>query len=494
MFNKLIYRTMKRFLALMLAALTFGAVSCQRDAAPQGPVGKTGDGLRFEFRPPANPFVTRAAGQIATDDEWNIHSLDVYVAIDGTVTKLTEGTEYTFDASQLDSYAYRTYTIVMDGEWVDAHAADDVYFYFVGNADSSVKGAPDLTATAETDFVESLTTPLAVTDGAMELIPPVERSTPHYLLFSEKIGPVKVDEDGTIDGDLVRRVARFDVQNTEAALTGAQADNAFRVTRILVADAADRGLVFGAGNPAAATAIQYANHVEIGALENDVDYTLNADLSTLTPHTLAPAVFYLYPTHIGAGKTQIYVIGKHGGDGAEVILPVTGEADILANNRYVLSVDATQLKVRLLKVDYDEGEILPAISGPLANTVAPTASHGLVGDGVFTGTADFDGTEATLTIPAGESSTLRLYITSQYGTTYELTGDGIPFITFGPHYNDDPSTRAAYSVYTEYTVYISATDEPGGEIDATLTIDGWNDPNLGKKIIHIRRPVEDASR
>ncbi len=469
----------------MLTTLLAGFASCSNEE-PQGTTPKGGQALSFEFAAPRDPFVTRA---IATDLEWNVATLDVYTSDgSGVVTKLTDVTDYAIQ-EPLNPQLQQKYTLTMSDTWVQNNSGQDVFFYFVANAATAGIAAPaTLNLSSHAAFLQSLTKELGTANG-MQVMYKTDGAATNMLMTD--MNKVTVGVESTIEGVLTRRVARFDVENIEAAT---DADDAFQVTKILIADAANRGYVFSDADPTnIATDVKHWNHAQINGLDNATAYTLkSASDLTVAPvgeGTLAPQVFYLYPTEIGpnAGDTQILVYGKSGDDGNEVVLPITSSALVEANHRYILRVNVTSLTVDLLKADYEEGVIVKAPAGPRSNLVAPTVVADVTGidAGTLTGNWDFDGTDAQLDITAAGGSVVKLTITSRYGTAFaQADGDdaaGVHVVKAAPVFD-----RTTYEVTDVYTITVDAA---ATDLNAAITLFGWEDKDAGKKLIKIVRPL-----
>jgi len=72
---------------------------------------------------------------------------------------------------------------------------------------------------------------------------------------------------------------------------------------------------------------------------------------------LMPSVFYMYPTQLGTGNTEIVVLGTYAGVDQE--FKVNSTAQIEANKRYKLVFNAAELEFDLVIADYDEGPEMP---------------------------------------------------------------------------------------------------------------------------------------
>ncbi len=500
-------------LFILMTVLAVGLASCTND--PADTPAKEKLGLTIAFDKPHHPFVTRAT--IATDAEWNVKTLDVYVAIAeqgqgdqemGQMSKLRLGNgDQTLEADEdylinddFDEISSQKYTITMAEDWLTANSGKDVTFYFVANANSSMKGAPDLSSASEATFKQALTKALVVTDGQMEDIEHPDGETPgnstKNLLFSDVVGPVTISSNTSVRGQLERAVARFDIENPEAQgdhddIPGDESKGAFVITRILVSNAAQKGYVFGNANATNwATDVELHDLVELPGLSAS-DYT-ELGSTNLTEETVAPAVFYLYPTKLGddpATETQIYILGRQGDNGVEQVLPIVADKDIKRNNRYILRVNTTKMSIDLISQDYDTGEILPAAPGSRVNDEAPSVDYtgtlGAAFELANANAADFESTDLAFTWTIDQGTAVAdgefvIDVTSKFGTAYILSGDadGLIAVTKTAMYD-----RATKETTDQYRFVITDTDEA---LDATFQLIGWDDDN-GKKTISIVR-------
>ncbi len=422
----------KRTLGIAALALSTLFASCSKDTdlGLNGPEGNTA--LAFSFNKPQGSFVTYA--DIASTAEWNIAAIDVYAAVDGTVTKLAT-TDYTLTESA------KTYTIAMNRAWVGTNAGKTANFYFVGNDATSTLGAhTSLGQTTEADFRNALTNELTDVSGKASLIVKPNGSTQN-LLFSTIIENVKVEGKVNKNAVLTRREARFDVENP------LYAGDAFKVTDILVSGASTSGLIFPCGDPS--VTINKKSHVAVGAIAS----------TEYDAQNLAKSVFYLYPTEMGSGKTEITVMGSVAG-GAAKAYPVDASSignKIEANTRYILVLDPTTVTFTITVADYNEGGKLPAQLGgddafALTNFAASVPANWTEASQVYT----FDAT-------AG--ATLAFDATTKYGTDFEVV------YAFGQQADLDVAdivvnkssvaTYSGYNVVDSYTINVPASTHDG---------------------------------
>ncbi len=328
--KKLVYL----FLTIILAA---GLWSCVKETAVDPPEDGT-TALSFKINVPKDAYVTRG---IAGANEWDIKTLDVYVAeIGGNVNLMTAGTDYTI--SPAIGGTAKNYTITIADKWLNSHAGDVVNFYFVGNNVSSgdpsewSDGHQELkTKTTEATFKNALTNSLQ-RDDLWDIIHKPDNT--HGLLFSAVTKPITVAGILQENAQLKRRAARFDIQNDYK--------NDFVVTKIVVERFASQGLIFANGDISAVTIPHPGNAVVQATPGSGVvvaDYTEDAPGSPSGTKNLAPSVFYLYPTIMSDWEddTMVTVYGKLN-SGPELPYPVSITGNIInvrANFRYIITVD-----------------------------------------------------------------------------------------------------------------------------------------------------------
>lgn len=323
---------MKKFFSLALAALVIGLASCSKDNTLETPNGGD-DGLSsisFTFNKPKEAYVQTYA-DIATTAEWFIETLDVYAAVDGTVTKLTKDTHYT----QVDSE--KAYTITMKSDWVSPNTGKTVNFYFVGNDATSIEGAQsELAQTAEADFKNALTDEITL-DGTKVKLIEANGSTKN-LLFSAVIENVRVVGKVQKSGTLKRREARFDIVNTD--------NTNVTINKIYVSDASRKGLIFTNAD-VATPVITKGSHKDI------------AGPTVYDAAGLATSVFYLYPTTLSETGTKIYLEATANGNTSMYQVEVANDFEILPNYRYKIVLDPATMVFTLVVADYDEGDEFP---------------------------------------------------------------------------------------------------------------------------------------
>jgi hypothetical protein len=500
---------MKKFFGiLMLGALGWGAASCSNDK-PVGPETPPIYGLSFNFEAPQMPYVTTGVTRaIATDPEWRVATLDVYASVDsgsgyGNVAKLTLSTDPINTVNADGDYwiepavgtaTDQKYTVTMSDTWLTGKGSATANFYFVANAATSMKGLSLSADVTDAVFRDNLTTALAGAPNELEKInKPTDTSAATInLLFTDVIEDVMISNSVSTKGDLIRRVARFDIENQEAILSG---DDAFKINKVIVTNAADRGYVFGTANPAteganASIVRGYYNNILSAPLINATDYTIIRDGSPAPAGTgtVAQSAFYLYPTTLGPNDTDthIWVEGVSKGETKLVPVVVDTPKSILANNRYVITVKVTELTATLDEIDYFEGGIVNNVASSKANPLASVTVNAIDESGVGNATWNWNGnfdvdeiSNATLDIPAGEGSEIVIPITSKWGINYLVEGTGVTV-------SKGTTVTGSYSS-VDNTITISVAADTT-EIDAKISIYATDDKG-GTKVINVTRPV-----
>jgi hypothetical protein len=459
------------------------------------------------------PYISRA---IATDPEWRVAALDVYVSLDdGPITLLTlSDTEENLTADYwidpvVGSSNDQKYTVTMSDTWLDGKGGSSANFYFVANAATSMNG---LTFTAaqlldDTAFTNTLTAPLTPTGpgGDLQIItkPTDASAATTNLLFSDVIEDVIISNSVSTKGELIRRVARFDIDNPSVVSDNPEA---FVVEKIIVTNATDRGYVFGMANPASeigASSVLRGTYNDIMGgvpLDNDTDYVIDVDATPNPDGTVAPAVFYLYPTTLGpaATDTHIWVQGTSKGDTRLIPVVLDAAKPILANNRYVITVKVASLTATLDEIDYFEGGKVNHIASSKANPIADVAvgvidETGLNGATWLWGDnfaeAEIDAAALTMDFQNGYagdgSSEVVIPITSTWGTNYLLEGAtaGVSgAVSVGKTTDADIDTLGV-EVSDEYTITVAAGTT---NVDLKLTIFAADEKG-GSKVINIKR-------
>ena len=322
---------MKKFFNLLLTMIFAAAViGCSEEKVLNGgsDSGDTQPGVSFVFKGMNGGPVTYAESPIATEKEYEVSDMDVYMF------------EYTADASGkfLAKFSKGDYTTSTSGTnmtlklpKLGEYGNGNKTFYFVANPSPTTAISATSNETLESAFRELLS--VAQTGAKAQLL-----STP--LLFTGKTdGPV--DPTGGVTANTVtmkRRVARFDIVNNY--------DN-FKIQYAYVSDANIQGYIFGNATGSVAMPTNSLTGVYLTTRTYDVVGT----------DKLMRSAFYTYPGELGAGKMEIALLASVNGEAAEMFY-VTGDVEIKPNYRYKLVV-AEDLKfgvmtLNLTYADWDD--------------------------------------------------------------------------------------------------------------------------------------------
>ena len=439
----------KLFSFVMAAALAFGLASCSKDnTIVEGGGDNSLAAVSFTFEKPQDSFVTYA--DIASANEWNIATLDVYAAVDGNVTKLTETTHYT----KVDGT--REYTITMAAAWVNANIGKSAKFYFVGNDASSTSGAHTSLSAAATAVAlqDAMSNTLGQTAGKYNLIE--ADGTTKNLLFSEEVVVANIMGKVQVTGQLKRRMARFDIENTiETALV---------ITNIKVSNARANGLIFKNGTDAGAV---LGSHVDIAG-PTAYDATTK----------LAESVFYLYPTQLGdATGTTTEIVLEATLNGTPQTFRVNSTENIVANKRYILTFDENTLTFKLTVEDW-ENAANPLPVEPIEETL-----------GLGTITTTVINHNGVFFLNGNTGGTFEIPIESINGTvaTINVINDaGLTFST--PFAISNPVTTITYSykvtdVYTVTLPVTTGSNHGPFEFEAVFTSKGDNTKTMTLRFV-----------
>jgi hypothetical protein len=516
---------MKKFFGFMtLIALLFGVASCDRGPDPK-PL-PSGEGLSFTFKTPHDKFVTRApmAGMISQTDEWRIMALDIWAVPIGGASPAAVLLEPETGAATIDTSVEdylitpdpaaqddeQQYTVTMTQQWIDANIGNKFTFYIVGNNATS-DGLQVATFADEAALRDAVTASLA---GGAPVTRPSDGTVNKNdnLLFSTVIPGIEIVGKSVMTGDLERRTARFDIDNTTFKEAG---DNLFVLDEILVLNAPTAGPVFGTADPAAAsvTGITADDYTAI------TDTEFNAVYDPLVGYAMS--VFYTYPAVIKADGTGMQIVVNGTYMGQDVSLPVSTVEDreILANHRYILRLNPAFENFTLDESDWDyDDSTSDVIARPQKNTQlaalsVATAAAGGGGQFALPGTALYAGAPSTYgqftAVGGGQAATVTIAAQPEYATT----SYSIKYVEGGTRPADDPSdkitvtmtpklvlptTRAAtdYQFTDNYTITVPAVADATKRtyIDAWVYIKSFDGPG-GTDSIRVRRYAGgDASK
>jgi len=352
---------MKRVANFALAAILFaGLFSCAKEL-DNGTDGAQNGTSGFQISLQASKGTLTYAG-IASDPEWDFGAVNVFL-FDKTTGDIL-GTNADFDITTATGSA----TLTAKAAWLTTNKGKFVNVYFVGNnAAANLFGASAQATGLATEaaFIEQVTSAQSLITTGPETGKANLLTTP--LLFSASAKNIQVPAVGLVNTNvtLKRREARFDIVNPDKAN--------FTVTKVLVSNANIQGFVFA--NATTTPTMAAASLAEIDATDAAKPYDT-------TDPTLKPSVFYLYPTQLGTGNTEITIFGIL--DSEEKIFEVKSAAKIEANKRYKLVFDPAAMVFNMIAVDYDEGWEFPTeLIAEAMSRGAITSSRGLYLDNTY---------------------------------------------------------------------------------------------------------------
>ena len=441
---------MKRiFTIAMSAALLLGFGSCSKELDNTAGDDNGAAAVQFSIKTQKGNLVTYA--DIASAPEWAVNTTSIYI-FDAT-TNLLIGNNSDFD--------YNTTTKIFTAKtaWLDTNKGKTVNVYFVGNDDqanlfggTTHVGTVTKGATTRSTFENKGTVAQTVdVSGKAELL-----TSP--LLFSASALGVQVPNMGKIDVPvtLKRREARFDIVNTD--MTN------FTVTKVMVSKAKIQGFIFARSQGAPITS------------EASLKEITTFPAYDVTDATLMPSVFYMYPTQLGTGNTEIIIVGEY--NSVEQEFKVNSTAQIEANKRYKLVFNAPALSFDLVTADYDDGDDLDM--DPLSGVLS--FINGTGGNGLWAGSfyqlATNNSTSQTLTVtlnvPTKAGATASAAKAS--GTTIMTDGDaditpGAVALTYAVGYQQTFDIVIDYSIAvvgTKTVVTFTDANNPANTLNVTL--------------------------
>ncbi|MDH6304581.1 uncharacterized protein (TIGR02145 family) [Parabacteroides sp. PF5-5] len=438
------------FLCIVLCSLLFMMPGCSSDetvfsSSPE----QEGEGIvTFTL-----PFTQKGAVSyaIAGESENELSDLSIYMFNNDTKTL-----DQVFRTSKSE--------IALEGSGANQTAKINVtgktgtkIFYFVGNGEGRSDDLAKLNAgaTKESDFIE------AITDKHADPL-----ATP--LLMSGKTTITEIATPGNVplelEVKLFRRVVRLDIDNDPK-------ESNFDVKKILVSNAKLRGYIFGNATSSPAKTIEEANYEPI-------------EISTKTP--LPPerldSVFYLYPTTIGAGKTEIALEGIFNGETKVYNLNIA-DLQTVANKRYIIKIKKVELNkidAAITVVEWEEGGEQTA--NPETDLVTFSAiDHSAVPGIVWTGDETYDLTGVT----AAGKLTFTTTSFNEKGTIAEVKYNHGNASTYSDLKINTPTpvlTYSSASYQQEYEIDIPNINGSKVPVEMEITLRNGANPDQ-KKII-----------
>lgn len=399
---------MKKYLILsfsIIAVMLFFTACSDEDDT----IGKGKEGFITFLLSDKAETKTTYADPIATNEENALVKLHVYMFDDtgGTLEKV-----FRVDAGNIKgSGTARTVTLDVTGR------TGKKRFYFIGNGDGRISNLDNVNVgeTKETDFVETLS------DRTRTFI-----KTPLLMSGRTEIANIETPANDEKKVILKRRVARFDVDN-DSTVTN------FVVERIVVGKANQRSYLFSQ-----ATGIP-AQTIEIYDLPSiDFSKFTNANKGE------TKSVFYLDPTILGTGKTDISFEGKLDGNPQVYNLKLTNDVKIEANTRYILKakkVPINKIQFEIAIANWENGEEHEA--EPSEDNMSVSDALYIEGDGILTDNV-LNVSNATktsafrFTVKTYSTSGVRIETLYERGAEENLPGMVIeqtgPVLTYGAYY------------------------------------------------------------
>lgn len=295
-----------------IIALSFMACSDENEIVNPGIVENDGN-ITFILPGINKGGISYADPPVASDAENKMDTLNIYVFDD--VSKKLEKVFRTDDITFGGSGASRTAKVNMTGR------EGKKIFYFVGNGNSISRDLHNINVgvTQVSDFIES------ITDRNVKM--PVAPLVMSGKTIIEKVEEPQPDEKKVT---LKRRVARFDVDNETS-------DTNFEIKNIVIFNSNQRAYLFedALKNP--------GKTIETG----DMPKVAFSDITGANTG-ISTSVFYLYPTTLGTGKTQISFEGVFNGEEKIYNLNLENDVEVDPNKRYILKAK----KVPLIDIDF----------------------------------------------------------------------------------------------------------------------------------------------
>ncbi|MDH6303922.1 uncharacterized protein (TIGR02145 family) [Parabacteroides sp. PF5-5] len=437
------------FLCLLFGLLLMSA--CSNETEFSSPIEQSGEGIVTFTLPSLRRGVVSYAS-IADNSENFLDNFSIYMFNDAS--KKLEKVFHTPDDIEFgDDAGAQTAKINVTGK------SGTKIFYFVGNGKDRLADMERLNvgATLESDFIETITNkhtkPLA---------------TP--LLMSGKTTITEVSTPGDkpleLKVQLKRRMARMDIDNDPSVSN-------FDVKKILVSKTKLRGYVFENVNRTSEKSFEEGNYDEIEIKPKDETAPVRLD-----------SVFYLYPTIIGEGKTEIALEGIFNGETKVYNLKIDTDVSAEANKRYVLKVkkvDLNKVDMEIKVADWeDEGE---KTANPETDLVTFSAiNHSAVKGIVSKGNDTYDLTGVT------EAGKLTFTATSfnEKGSTAEVKYNWGNASSYSDLKINTPAPVLTYSSASynqEYEIDIPNIDGSNVPVEMEITLRNAANPDQKKVII-----------
>lgn len=314
---------LKNLYLLALLALLFAACGTN-DVEPELQPDET---ALLTFTYIGSPAATRTVSALPTESIIYDMSIFVFRVADGSLAaRLTADTDYT---QTTDETAHTT-TLSLTRSFLAQYAGETLQFYFVANDMASKGGSHtadlDLNTLTASQLENKLTATLPDEDGQSDSMEELDLYLyDEGVLMTAKSSPIRLAGKHEETIKLVRRVARFDLYNLNPDI--------YRLKEIYISAAPLAGALFGTGQAVSVPGVKgYTPISGPTASEYDTDH-------------LFKGAFYLYPTTLSEGNTEIVVRVQRITDNpvTTAYCRVKGTTAIQANKRYILKFNEADL-------------------------------------------------------------------------------------------------------------------------------------------------------
>lgn len=308
---------MKNMVFLLLSLLTLLlALSCDQDGDINPDPSDRENFITFTIRGVVKKPVVYSVP--ASDPENKVDELDIYMFNESN--HLLEKIVRAENADLGQSGTDLTVTIDVTGR------TGGRVFYFVANGREDVSELTNATigVTSEDDFKECLTN---LQTGFIQ--------TPLLMTARREVARVEAPADAEKRIELIRRVARFDLDNNKL-LTN------FHISKVFVETVNQRGIVFSNGADVPGRTIETGNLPVI-------NYSDSVNANTPVP---VESLFYLYPTEAGEAKVMISFEGIFNGE--RRIYALKAPVAVEANKRYILKVKKVDMETLVFDIVIDD--------------------------------------------------------------------------------------------------------------------------------------------
>ncbi len=437
----------KCFLLASLTALLLA--SCSNEDSYVDPNGGGKGGLlTFNVQGIGNNVVSYA-DPIADASENSVDNFTIYMFSSSNLLE-----EIYKNVEVKDESGTNTVTIDATGK----KGTKTLYFVANGNGRSQELVNIEAGITKMSDFIESISDK----DKNYPVIP---------LLMSGVTTVTDVEQPPTdLKVTLERRVARFDIEN-DSTVTN------FRIDKILINEAKLGTYIFNVATGTPSRKIETGKYNERIFTPKDPQNPVRMD-----------SVFYLYPTEIGTGATQISFEGAfYKGEIKVYNLELPSPVEIKANHRYILKVKKVNIKefeFEIEMVEWAEGEEEEAKPNTDLVEFSPftqTDCAGLVIDEP-SNTFDITNVSTAGTISFTTTSYSRKGTTASIAYTFGKEAD-MPDLKFNS-LNTDPIITYGATYVQKYEIEIPAQTATKIPLEMVVTIQNNDNPDQ-KKVITI---------